>query len=164
MPVDWVRSLEGNLPIAAAVVEHQWRKHRAQRLRIRSLVERALDVVVEELEQRPTPELAVAILRSLKVGPPEAMPRSAEVMLRDECRQQAEIQLQEIDAREDLGLGIAPCDIDRKAAAIFDQEAFDRLNPPEDPPVPRQAPWPSSVNVIVGVHYGAWVAAAERAG
>jgi hypothetical protein len=81
MPLDWVRSREGNLPIAAAVVERQWRKPRAQRLRIRSLVERALDVVEEELEQLPSPELAVAILRTLRVEPPEAMPRSAEMML-----------------------------------------------------------------------------------
>ena len=137
VPLDWVRSLEGNLPIAAAVVERQWRKHRAQRHRIRSLVERALDVVEEELEQRPSPELAVAILRTLRVEPPEAMPHSAEVMLREHCRHRAEIQLQEVEAREGLGFAWRdPGEVEQKAMEIFDQEAPHRMNAPEDPPRP----------------------------
>lgn len=134
VPLAWVRSLEGNLPIAASVVERQWRKHQAIRLRIRSLVDRALDVVEEELEQRPSPELAVAILRTLRVDPPEAKLRSAEVMLRDECRQRAEIQLQDLEAREGLGFAWRnPGAVDLKAMDLFDQEAPKRLVAVADP-------------------------------
>jgi len=135
VPIDWVRGLQGNLPIAAAVVEQQWRKHRAHRLRIRSLVERALDVVEDELEKRPSPELAVAILRSLRVEPPEAVPRSAEAMLREECHRKAEAELQEIEARQGLGFAWRnEGELERKALDLFDQAAPKRLSAPEDPP------------------------------
>lgn len=134
VPLDWVRSLEGNLLMAAAVVEQQWRKHRALRLRIRGLVERALDVVEEELAQRPSPELAVAVLRSLKVEPPEAMPRSAEVMLQSDCLNRAEIMLEEKEVRTGLGWGYRDeGELKRVALDLFERDAPKRLSAPEDP-------------------------------
>lgn len=140
VPLDWVRSLQGNLPVAAAVVDRQWRKHRAHSQRIRSLVEKALDVVEQELTQRPTPDLAVAILRSLKVEAPLAPLQSAEAMLRAECTQQAEIELTEMEAREGLGYGrLSTADVQRKTVRLFDAVAADRLNAPEDPPAPGAA-------------------------
>lgn len=136
VPLEWVRSLQGNLPIAAAVIERQWHRHRAHRLRIRSLCDKALDVVTEELENRPSPELAVAILRVLRVEAPDAIPRSAEVMLRSECRDRAERQMDETEAISGSNWPLRnEGELEQRALKFFKGEALKRLNAPEDPAI-----------------------------
>ncbi len=132
-PLDWVQNLEGSLPMAAEVTRQQWRKYQGHRQRIRSLVEQALDVVETELEQRPTPELAVALLRALKVEQPAVNHQSAEQLLRVDCHRQAEDQLHRKEARFGLGWGsLNPGEVEQQALALFDEQAH-RLSAPADP-------------------------------
>jgi hypothetical protein len=134
VPLAWVQGLEGSLPVAAEVTRHQWRRYQGHRQRIRSLVERALDVATEELEQRPTAELAVALLRALKVEAPEAPHRTAEQLLRSECETRAEADLREREAIAGIGAFgfISPADVTRTAVRLFESEAH-RLSAPADP-------------------------------
>ena len=60
VPLAWVQGLGDSLPVAAAITRQQWRSYQGTRLRVRSLIERALDTVEKEMDRRPTPELAVA--------------------------------------------------------------------------------------------------------
>jgi hypothetical protein len=133
VPLDWVQNLEGSLPMAAEVTRQQWRKYQGHRQRIRSLVEQALDVVETELEQRPTPELAVALLRALKVEQPAVNHQSAEQLLRVDCHRQAEDQLRRKEASFGLGYGhLNPGEVEQKALDLFDAQAH-RLSAPADP-------------------------------
>ena len=135
VPLDWVQSLEQSLPVAAEVVHQQWRKYQAHGQRIRSLVEQAMDVVEAELEERPTPELALAILKSLKVEPPGVNRQTAPEMLRAQCAQDAEAELRQEEASNGLGYGfISDRDTARKADDLFEQRAH-LLSAPADPEV-----------------------------
>ena len=96
-------------------------------------MEQALDVVETELEQRPTPELAVALLRALKVEQPAVNHQSAEQLLRVDCHRQAEDQLHRKEAR--FGLGWATLnhgEVEQKALDLFDAQVH-RLSAPADP-------------------------------
>ena len=92
--------------MAAEVVHQQWRRYRAHGQRIRSLVEQALDLDETELAERPSPDLAVALLRSLKVEAPLAPLQTAEQMLRAECSAAAEAALRDEESRYGLGYGL----------------------------------------------------------
>lgn len=82
VPLEWVEEVSQALPVAAEVVSNQWRKYQAHGQRIRSLMEQAMDVVEAELVERPSPELALAILKSLKVEAPAVNRQTAPEMLR----------------------------------------------------------------------------------
>jgi hypothetical protein len=133
VPLGWVQNLEGSLPMAAEVTRQQWRRYQGHRQRIRSLVEQALDVVEAELEARPTPELAVALLRALKVEPPAVNHQSAEQLLRVDCHRQAEDQLHRKEALYGLGwANLNPGEVEQRALTLFDEQAH-RLSAPADP-------------------------------
>lgn len=133
VPLAWVHGLQGSLPVTAEVVHQQWRRYRAHGQRIRSLVEQALDVVETELAERPSPDLAVALLRALKVEAPLAPLQSAEQMLRAECTAAAEAALREEESRYGLGWGqVNQGDLARHTAALLDDQAH-RLSAPADP-------------------------------
>lgn len=133
VPVAWVQGLQGSLPVAAEVVHQQWRRYRAHGQRIRSLVEQALDVVETELAERPSPDLAVALLRSLKVEAPVAPLQTAEQMLRAECTAAAEAALRDEESRYGLGWGhVSQGDLARQTATLLDAQAH-RLSAPADP-------------------------------
>lgn len=134
VPLAWVQGLEGSLPVAAAVTRHQWRRYQGTRQRVRSLLEMALDTVEQEMEQRPTPELAVALLRVLKVEAPETPHHTAEQLLRAECEIRAEAELREAASLPGIGLVsfITPEDVARAAGGLFESEAH-RLSAPADP-------------------------------
>lgn len=135
VPLDWVQSLEQSLPVAAEVVHQQWRRYQAHGQRIRSLVEQAMDVVEAELEERPTPELALAILKSLKVEAPTVNRQTAPEMLRAQCAQDAEAELRKDETRHGLGYGfVSDGDRARKAGALFNERAH-LLSAPADPEV-----------------------------
>jgi len=133
VPLDWVQSLEQSLPVTAEVVHQQWRKYQAHGQRIRSLVEQAMDVVETELEERPTPELALAILKSLKVEAPAVHRQTAPEMLRAQCTQDAEAELRDKERKHGLGYGfISDGDKNQKAGELFEARAH-LLNAPADP-------------------------------
>ena len=54
-----------------------------------------MDVVEAELEERPTAELALAILKSLKVEASTVNRWTAPEMLRAQCTQDAEVELRD---------------------------------------------------------------------
>jgi hypothetical protein len=133
VPLPWVQELEGSLPVAAEVTRQQWRRYQGHRQRIRSLVEQALDVVEQELEDRPSPELALALLKALKVDAPDRPHRSAEQLLRAQCETEAERSLRDYEASYGLGYGhISPADLNRKSRELFEAQAH-RLSAPADP-------------------------------
>ena len=133
VPLEWVQALENSLPVTAEVVHQQWRKYQAHGQRIRSLVEQAMDVVEEELEQRPTPELALAILKSLKVEAPAVNRQTAPEMLRAQCVQDAEAELRQEEHSHGLGYGfISDGERMRKAGTLYEERAH-LLSAPADP-------------------------------
>lgn len=133
-PLDWVETLSESLPVTAEVVSQQWRKYQAHGQRIRSLVEQAMDVVETELEERPTPELALAILKSLKVEAPAVNHQTAPEMLRAQCSRDAEDILREREASSGLGYGfISDSDKARVAGNLFEERAINALSAPADP-------------------------------
>ena len=126
VPLDWVQSLEQSLPVTAEVVHQQWRRYQAHGQRIRSLVE-------TELEERPTPELALAILKTLKVESPSVNRQSAPEMLRAQCTQDAEVELRDRERKHGLGYGfISDDDKTQKAGELFEARSH-LLNAPADP-------------------------------
>ena len=131
VPLAWVQSLEGSLPVAAAVTRQQWRRYQAHGQRVRSLLERALDVVEAELKDRPTPELAVALLRAVKVEPPPVELRTAEDMLRAECTAQAKADARAEGARFGISY-VSAGETESRAAELFQAQAH-RLSAPADP-------------------------------
>lgn len=133
VPLDWVKGLETSLPVAAEVTHQQWRKYQAYGQRIRSLVERSMDVVEAELQENPTPDLALAILKSLKVEAPTAPRQSAPEMLRAQCAREAEEALRQDEMTLGLGYGfVSDSDRARKAGVLFEQRAH-LLSAPDDP-------------------------------
>ena len=133
VPLDWVQSLEQSLPVTAEVVHQQWRRYQAHGQRIRSLVEQAMDVVETELEERPTPELALAILKTLKVESPSVNRQSAPEMLRAQCEKDAHEQLRQDELEHGLGYGfISDDDKTQKAGELFEARSH-LLNAPADP-------------------------------
>jgi hypothetical protein len=93
-------------------------------------MEQALDVLETELAERPSRDLAVALLRSLKV---EAPLQTAEQMLREECSHQAEAALREDESRYRLGWGeLNQGDLVRHTAKLVDVQAR-WLSAPADP-------------------------------
>lgn len=134
VPLTWVESLEGSLPVAAAVLSHQHRRFQAHRDRVRNLLERALTVAENELAQRPTPELALGLLKALKLEAPTAPLRSAEQLLLAECNSRAEVQLQAKQSAAGFGsfAFIAPSDVAAAAGDLFRTELH-RLDAPADP-------------------------------
>ena len=133
VPLDWVQSLEQSLPVTAEVVHQQWRKYQAHGQRIRSLVEQAMDVVETELEERPTPELALAILKNLKVESPSVNRQIAPEMLRAQCEKDTHDQLKQDELESGLGFSIvSQGDQTRRAGVLFEERDY-RLNAPEDP-------------------------------
>jgi hypothetical protein len=130
VPLGWVQGLEQSLPVAAAVTRHQWRRYQGTRARIRSLLESALDVAATELTERPTPELAVALLRALKLEAPEIPLRSPEQMLRADCEARAEARLQS-EPGGCFGF-VTAADVTREAGRLFEAEVH-RLSAPADP-------------------------------
>jgi len=135
VPLEWVEEVSQALPVAAEVVSNQWRKYQAHGQRIRSLVEQAMDVVETELEERPTPELALAILKSLKVESPAVNRQTAPEMLRAQCVRDAEQHLRDEESCSGLGYGfISETDRTRKAGALFEERAH-LLSAPADPEV-----------------------------
>lgn len=136
VPLAWVQDLQDSLPVAAEVVRHQWRRYQAHGQRIRCLVEKALDVVEEELEQRPSPDLAVALLRSLKVEAPARPLLSAQDLLRAECSKDAEATLRQQEAERGLGWGyIGETERSEAAHRLYQERAPQRLSAPADPEV-----------------------------
>ena len=133
VPLAWVQGLDDSLPVAAAITRQQWRSYQGTRLRVRSLIERALDTVEQEMDRRPTPELAVALLKALKLEPPEVAHQTAQQLLLAECKQRAEEEL-----REEANCGqfafVGPTEIAQTAADLFEREVC-RLNAPADPEV-----------------------------
>ena len=134
VPLAWVESLEQSLPVAAAVLSHQHRRFQAHRDRVRNLLERALDVAEIELAERPTPELALGLLKALKLEAPTAPLRSAEQLLLAECNSRAEVQLQAKQSAAGFGSFsfIAPADVAAAAGDLFRGELH-RLSAPADP-------------------------------
>lgn len=131
VPVAWVQGLQGSLPVATEVVHKKWRRYRAHGQLIRSLVEQAMDVVETELAERPSPDMAVALLRALKVEAPLTPLQAAELMLRAECSQQGEAALRDEESRYGLGY-VSQGDIARQTTALLDAQAH-RLSAPADP-------------------------------
>ena len=133
VPLEWVEEVSQALPVAAEVVNNQWRKYQAHGQRARALLEQAMDVVEAELEERPTPELALAILKSLKVEAPSVNRQTAPEMLRAQCTHDAEAKLREEDSTSGLGWGlINDTDKERKARHLFEERAH-LLSAPADP-------------------------------
>ncbi len=92
-----------------------------------------MDVVQAELEERPTPELALAILKSLKVEAPAVSHQTASEMLRAPCTHDAGAKLREEDSTSGLGWGlINDTDKERKARHLFEERAH-LLSAPSDP-------------------------------
>jgi hypothetical protein len=133
VPLAWVHGLQGSLPVTAEVVHQQWRRYRAHGQRIRSLVEQALDVVETELAERPSPDLAVALLRALKVEAPLAPLQSPEQMLRAECTAAAEAELRDREAAYGLGYGVlSQNEVSQRTLTLLEERAH-RLSAPADP-------------------------------
>jgi transposase-like protein len=133
VPLDWVEEVSQALPVAAEVVSNQWRKYQAHGQRIRSLVEQAMEVVEAELVERPTPELALAILKTLKVEAPEVHRLSAPEMLRAQCVQDAEQEVRDEEESRGLSYGfVSDADKNRKARQLFEERAH-LLSAPADP-------------------------------
>lgn len=133
VPLEWVEEVSQALPVAAEVVSNQWRKYQAHGQRIRSLMEQAMDVVEAELVERPSPELALAILKSLKVEAPAVNRQTAPEMLRAQCSLDAEVKLKEEDATSGLGWGLIDhTDKERTARHLFEERAH-LLSAPADP-------------------------------
>ena len=132
VPLPWVQGLQHSLPVAAEVTHRQWRQFQAHGQRVRSLLSRAMDVVEQELDERPTAELAVALLKALKLDAPAVPHRTAQQLLLAEC----EATAQEVLAAEDLGMGgysfTTPADVARTARKLYEGEAH-RLSAPADP-------------------------------
>ena len=92
-----------------------------------------MDVVEAELEERPTPELALAILKSLKVEAPAVNRQTAPEMLRAQCTHDAVAKLREEDFTSGLGWGLIDhTDKERKARHLFEEWAH-LLSAPADP-------------------------------
>ena len=131
VPLAWVQGLETCLPVAAAITSTQWKRYQGTRHRVRSLMEKALEVVAQELDRNPTPELAVALLRVLKLEAPEVAHQTAQQLLLAECKQRAEEEL-----REEANCGqfafIGPTEIAQAAGDLFEREVC-RLKAPADP-------------------------------
>ena len=129
VPLPWVQSLEESLPVAAAIVRQQHRRYQAHRARIRSLLETALDVVEEEMAERPSVELAVALLRILKAEAPGSPLQTPVQLLEIECQSLAREQIQ---AATDPDGWRPAIDLSGKTAELMREQAH-RLNPPPDP-------------------------------
>jgi hypothetical protein len=90
VPLPWLEGLSTHLLVQEALAKAQWRLHHRQAARLRSLVHQAMGVLEEELEAKPTPELALQVLRvSGKLLAPEAPIQKAEEVLYSRCEQQA---------------------------------------------------------------------------
>ena len=133
VPLSWVQGLEKSLPMAAAVVEMQWHRHRAHGQRIRSLLAKALDTVERELDTNPSPALALELLKNLKAEPPAQQQASAPQMLKQACTEEAGQLLRERELLSGEGFGIVDDGAKlRAAAALFDQRQH-LLEAPADP-------------------------------
>lgn len=89
VPVPWLEDLSTNLLVQEALAVAEWRFHRRQGCRLRALAHQAMGVLEEELEAKPTPELAFQVLRAAgKLLAPEAPIQKAEDMLYSRCKQQ----------------------------------------------------------------------------
>ena len=98
------------------------------------MLEQALDVAETELSERPTPELALGLLKALRLEAPTAPLRSAEQLLMAECSARAEVQLQARQSAAGFGsfAFIAPSDLAAAAGDLFRGELH-RLDAPADP-------------------------------
>ena len=132
VPLEWVQGLETCLPVVAAITSNQWRRYQGTRHRVRSLMEKALEVVAQELDRNPTPELAVALLRVLKLEAPEVAHQTAQQLLLAECSQRAEEELRNEASTTGAFSFIGPAEIDQAAGDLFASEVH-RLNAPADP-------------------------------
>ena len=132
VPLAWVQGLETCLPVAAAITSTQWKRYQGTRHRVRSLLEKALDVVDQELERNPSPELAVALLRVLKLEAPETPHKTPQQLLLAECSQRVEEELRDEAVTTGAFSFIGPAEIAKAAGDLFETEMH-RLNAPADP-------------------------------
>jgi hypothetical protein len=129
-PLEWVRGLSGHLLVQEAVAMAQWQMHHRQRSRLGSLAHRALDVLVQELETNPSPQLALALLKVAgKAMAPEAPVVKAEDLLKERCAAKAQ---------QELGSSCDPMDFiskeeSERSAAIYRRLAPSQLATPPDP-------------------------------
>ena len=132
VPLEWVQGLETCLPVVAAITSNQWRRYQSTRHKVRSLLEKALEVVAQELDRNPTPELAVALLRVLKLEAPETPHKTPQQLLLAECSQRAEQELRDEAITTGAFPFIGPVEIAQAAGDLFETEVY-RLNAPADP-------------------------------
>ena len=95
-------------------------------------MEKALEVVAQELDRNPTPELAVALLRVLKLEAPETPHKTPQQLLLAECSQRAEEELRDEAITTGAFPFIGPVEIAQAAGDLFETEVH-RLNAPADP-------------------------------
>ena len=86
----------------------------------------------QELERNPSPELAVALLRVLKLEAPETPHKTPQQLLLAECSQRAEEELRNEASTTGAFPFIGPTEIAQAAGDLFASEVH-RLNVPADP-------------------------------
>jgi hypothetical protein len=127
--LEWVRDLSGHLLVQEAVAMAQWQLHHRQRIRLGSLAHQALDVLGQELETNPSPQLALALLKVAGKMAPEVPVVKAEDLLKERCSAMAQ---------QELGASFDPMDfISReereRSEALYRSLAPSQLATPPDP-------------------------------